>query len=95
MQKQNPISVLTYLTMYSMTWSFLTRPAGCIAKVLSEHLLDWLVYTGAKQPPPHPPNELWLVCRELVENLETRIKILKGFSCRILGQFYIVNEAIR
>ena len=37
-----------------MTWSFLTRPVGCIAKVLSEHLLDWLVYTGVKEATSSP-----------------------------------------
>ena len=56
MQKQNPISVSTYLTMNSMTWLFLTRPAGCIRQSALRTLeLDWLVFTGVKKPPPHHP----------------------------------------
>ena len=79
-----------------MTWSCLTRPAGYIRQSALRTLeLDWLVFTGAKKPPPHPPTELWLVCRELVENLEKRIRILKGFSCQIFRRFHTVNEAIR
>jgi len=40
-----------------------------------------------------PPTELWLVGRELIENLEERRKFLKGFSCQIIRQFYTINEA--
>ena len=78
-----------------MTRSFLTRPDGCIAKVLLNTRWTGLYIQVQRKPPPHSPTELWLVCRELVENLEKRIKILKGFSCWIIRQFYTVNEAIR
>ena len=86
---------LTYLITNSMTWSFLTGADGCIAKVLLNTRWTGLYIQVRRKPSPHSPTELWLVCRELVENLETRIKIPKGFSCRIFRQFYIVNEAVR
>ena len=66
-----------------------------LAKVLWNTRWTGLKIQVRRKPPPHSPTELWLVCRELVENLETRIKIPKGFSCRIFRRFYIVNEAIR
>ena len=45
--------------------------------------------------PPRRPPELWLVGRELIENLEERKKFLKGFSCPIIRQFNTVDEALK
>ena len=65
------------------------------ARVLSGHLTGLACTYRCEEATSSPPTELWLVCRELVENLEMRIKIFKGFSCRIFRRFYTVNEAKR
>ena len=69
-EKKLFFSPSTYLITNSMTWSFLTGPDGCIAKVLLNTCWTCFYIQVPRKPPPHSPTELWLVCRELVENLE-------------------------
>ena len=49
LKKKLLFSPLTYLITNSLTRSYLTRPDGCIVKVLLKYLLDWLIYTSAKK----------------------------------------------
>ena len=83
----NPIKRLTYLTMNSITGLNLTMTDGCIRQG-ALRTLNWTgLYLQCEEATSSPPTKLWLVCRERVENLEERIKILKGFSCRIIRRF--------
>ena len=70
LKKKLLFSPLTYLITNSLTRSYLTRPDGCIAKVLLNTRWTGLKIQVRRKPPPHLPTELWLVCRELVENLK-------------------------
>ena len=64
-----------------------------LAKVLWNTLWSGLNIQVQRKPSPHPPTELWLICRELVENLN-RDKTVGVLAAGSFGRFHIVSEAI-
>ena len=74
----NFLLLRTYLNTNSSTGRIWLRPMGCICQSALNTRWTGLKVQMRRKPPPHPPTELWLICRELVENLDRVI------SCQII-----------
>ena len=75
-----------------MTGSSLTMTDCCICQG-ALRTLNWTgLYLQCEEATSSPPTKLWLVCRERVENLEERIKILKDLAAGSLDNFILLMK---